>query len=76
MLPAFVMPNVTVPAATVAWDSSTFHSDNFTVIWTVSVAFLWGGVPANARAASSSPEALRPGTVGSGLIRGLPPARV
>ena len=56
MLPAFVIANVTVPAATLACDSSTFHSDSFTVIWTGAVACFRLGAAPSASATTKSPE--------------------
>src|SRR3989449_876853 len=60
MLPAFLMVNVTGPAAIVASDSSTFHSESLAL--TAPGARCVGWAAASAAAASSTPATLRVGT--------------
>src|SRR5690348_17724751 len=48
MLPAFVIVNVTVPAATLACDSSTFHSESRTFTWEAASGCGRGAAPTSA----------------------------
>src|SRR5207237_1791670 len=50
MLPAFVITNVTGPAATLACDSTTFHSDSFTFTVYATPGCGCGAAPSSATA--------------------------
>src|SRR5438105_4182359 len=62
MLPTFATVNVTVPAAMVRFESSTFHSDSLALTAAGSPGAEFMGAPASATAVSSSPAAFRSGT--------------
>src|SRR5207249_10007200 len=76
MLPTFATVNVTVPAAMLRAESSTFHSDSLALTAARSPGARCAEAPESATAESSSPAAFRTGTACPYDIRDGPPARV